>query len=62
MYDDIRVKICIDELEQEIDDLVDEWTPEPLVAPQTPFEEAEMERLPVIVGLVGRESLYVYLS
>jgi len=62
VYDDIRVKICIDELEQEIDDLVDEWTPEPLVAPQTPFEEAEMERLPVIVGLVGRESLYVYLS
>ncbi|CAM6001530.1 unnamed protein product [Sphagnum balticum] len=34
----------------EIDDLVDEWTPEPLVAPQTPFEEADAEKLPVIVG------------
>jgi hypothetical protein len=35
---------------QEIDDLVDEWTPEPLVAPQTAFEEADNEKLPVIVG------------
>ena len=35
---------------QEIDDLVDEWVPEPLVAPQTPFEESEAEKLPVIVG------------
>ena len=31
---------------------MDEWTPEPLVAPQTPFEEADAERLPVIVGCV----------
>jgi hypothetical protein len=30
--------------------LVDEWTPEPLVAPQTAFEESENEKLPVIVG------------
>ena len=36
--------------EQEIDDLVDEWTPEPLVAPQTAFEEADAEKLPIIVG------------
>ncbi len=35
---------------EEIDELVDEWTPEPLVAPQTPFEEAENEKRPVIVG------------
>lgn len=35
---------------QEIDDLVDEWTPEPLTAPQTAFEEADNEKLPVIVG------------
>jgi len=35
---------------QEIDDLVDEWTPEPLVAKSTPFEEAELEKRPVIVG------------
>lgn len=36
--------------EEEIDDLVDEWAPEPLVAAPTPFEEAENEKLPVIVG------------
>jgi serine palmitoyltransferase len=35
---------------QEIDELVDEWTPEPLVERQTPFEEAETEKSPVIVG------------
>lgn len=35
---------------QEIDELVDEWTPEPLVAPQTTLEEMEMERGPVLVG------------
>ncbi|RDW73794.1 hypothetical protein BP5796_07236 [Coleophoma crateriformis] len=39
--------------EEEIDDLVDEWTPEPLVAPLTAFEEAELEKLPVIVGATG---------
>ena len=43
---------CTDCHVQEIDDLVDEWTPEPLVAPQTAFEEAENEKLPVIVGYV----------
>ncbi|RQM08338.1 hypothetical protein DH86_00003818, partial [Scytalidium sp. 3C] len=37
----------------EIDNLVDEWQPEPLVARQTPFEEAEQEKLPVIVGATG---------
>ena len=35
---------------QEVDELVDEWTPEPLIAPQTSFEEAENEKTPVIVG------------
>ena len=35
---------------QEIDDLVAEWTPEPLVAAQTAFEEAVNEKQPVIVG------------
>jgi serine palmitoyltransferase len=35
---------------QEIDELVDEWTPEPLVAAPTAQEEAEMEKLPVLVG------------
>ena len=29
---------------------MDDWTPEPLVAPQTAFEEAENEKRPVIVG------------
>lgn len=42
-------------LKQEIDDLVEEWTPEPLVAPQTAFEEAENEKLPVIVGYVATD-------
>jgi len=37
-------------IQQEIDDLVEDWTPEPLVAPQTPFEEAENDKRPVIVG------------
>jgi serine palmitoyltransferase len=37
-------------LKQEIDDLVEEWTPEPLVAAQTVLEEADNEKLPVIVG------------
>ncbi|KAL8797548.1 MAG: hypothetical protein Q9195_000365 [Heterodermia aff. obscurata] len=39
--------------EEEVDELVDDWTPEPLVAPQTSFEEAENERIPVIVGPTG---------
>ncbi|KAG6040768.1 hypothetical protein E4U41_007143 [Claviceps citrina] len=39
--------------EDEIDELVDEWVPEPLVAEQTPLEEAESERLPVIIGPTG---------
>lgn len=39
--------------EDEIDELIDEWTPEPLVADQTPFEAAESERLPVLVGPTG---------
>ena len=35
---------------KEVDELVEEWTPEPLVAPQTAFEEAENQKRPVIVG------------
>ena len=35
---------------QEIDELVEDWTPEPLVASQTQLEEAENERRPIIVG------------
>lgn len=32
--------------------MVDEWVPEPLVPAQTALEEAESERLPVLVGCV----------
>ena len=35
---------------QEIDELVEDWTPEPLVAPLTAFEDAETEKKPVIAG------------
>ncbi|KAK5003871.1 serine palmitoyltransferase component, partial [Cryomyces antarcticus] len=42
--------------ENEIDELVEDWTPEPLVAPQTAFEEAENEKRPVIVGPTGPKS------
>lgn len=36
--------------EDEIDELVREWEPEPLAAHQTPSEELELEKLPIIVG------------
>lgn len=36
--------------EDEIDDLVDEWTPEPLVGKPTSLEEMEVEKRAVIVG------------
>ena len=45
--------------QQEIDELVDEWTPEPLVAPQSTFEEAENEKRPVIVGY-GKRVFWFY--
>lgn len=39
--------------EDEIEELVEEWQPEPLVGSQTTTEELEMEKLPVIVGYVS---------
>jgi hypothetical protein len=36
--------------EDEIDDLVDEWTPEPLVGSPTTLEEMEVDKRTVIVG------------
>ncbi|KAF2738312.1 PLP-dependent transferase [Polyplosphaeria fusca] len=42
--------------DQEIDELVDEWTPEPLVAAPTQFEELENEKRPVLVGPTGPKS------
>ncbi|KAJ2976652.1 hypothetical protein NQ176_g4824 [Zarea fungicola] len=45
--------------EEEIEELVDDWTPEPLVAERTAVEEIEHERLPVIVGpLMSRNPHY----
>ncbi|KAK9854006.1 Glycosyl transferase [Penicillium brevicompactum] len=42
--------------EDEIDDLVDEWTPESLVGKPTSLEEMEVEKRAVIVGPVGPKS------
>jgi serine palmitoyltransferase len=39
--------------EDEIDELVDEWTPEPLVGEPTALEAAELEKIPVIAGPTG---------
>ncbi|QIX00132.1 hypothetical protein AMS68_005649 [Peltaster fructicola] len=36
--------------EEEIDELVEDWTPEPLAAAETDFEKTENEKRPVIVG------------
>lgn len=42
--------------EEEIDDLVDEWQPEPLVGKTTPFEDADLEKRAIIVGPTGPKS------
>ncbi|KAF2001008.1 PLP-dependent transferase [Amniculicola lignicola CBS 123094] len=42
--------------EEEIDELVEEWTPEPLVAEATAAEKAEAEKQPVLVGPTGPKS------
>ncbi|GAB7361330.1 hypothetical protein MBLNU230_g1386t1 [Neophaeotheca triangularis] len=39
--------------EDEIDELVEDWTPEPLVAEETEFERTENEKRPVILGPAG---------
>ncbi|KAK7990656.1 serine palmitoyltransferase 1 [Apiospora arundinis] len=39
--------------EDEIDELVKDWEPEPLVPAQTPLEKAEADSQPVIVGPTG---------
>jgi serine palmitoyltransferase len=38
--------------DNEVDELVEDWTPEPLVSAETPFEALENEKRPVIVGSV----------
>ncbi|KAK7416964.1 serine palmitoyltransferase component [Neonectria punicea] len=42
--------------EDEVEELIEEWVPEPLVSEQTAFEIAESERLPVVVGPTGPKS------
>ncbi|KAF2803773.1 serine palmitoyltransferase 1 [Mytilinidion resinicola] len=42
--------------EEEIDELVDDWTPEPLVMKPTAFEDLENEKRPIIVGPTGPKS------
>ncbi|KAI1749027.1 aminotransferase class I and II [Xylaria castorea] len=39
--------------EDEIDELVRDWEPEPLVAEQTNLEESEAEKIPVVIGPTG---------
>ncbi|KAI0708671.1 serine palmitoyltransferase [Earliella scabrosa] len=39
--------------EKEIDELVEEWTPEPLAQPLTAEEQADLASVPVIVGPTG---------
>lgn len=39
--------------EDEIDELVEDWTPEPLASSETDFERLENEKRPVIVGPAG---------
>ncbi|KAL7275829.1 serine palmitoyltransferase component [Rhizina undulata] len=39
--------------EEEIDELVEDWTPEPLVSPLTELEQAEHDKRPIIVGSTG---------
>ncbi|KAI9439806.1 serine palmitoyltransferase [Lactarius indigo] len=39
--------------EEEVDELVDEWTPEPLIAPLTPEEESDLASVPVVSGANG---------
>ncbi|KAJ5268285.1 hypothetical protein N7524_005744 [Penicillium chrysogenum] len=43
--------------EDEIDDLVDEWTPEPLVGSPTTLEEMEVDKRTVIVGYCPKSKL-----
>lgn len=38
---------------QEIDEMADEWQPEPLVDALTDKQKLELDRIPVIQGLVG---------
>ena len=39
--------------EEEIEDLVEDWTPEPLASEETDFEKIENEKRPIIIGPAG---------
>ncbi|KAJ7499489.1 serine palmitoyltransferase [Mycena latifolia] len=39
--------------DKEIDELVDEWTPEPLAVPLTPVEASDLAAVPIVVGQNG---------
>ncbi|DAA76573.1 TPA_exp: Uncharacterized protein A8136_7250 [Trichophyton benhamiae CBS 112371] len=45
--------------EEEIDDLVDDWTPEPLVLPSTAQDEEDVEKRVVLTGPTGPKSKLV---
>ena len=46
--------------EDEVDDLVDEWTPEPLVVEPTPLEAMEVEKRPVFVRYIFSFSFFFF--
>ncbi|RYC58019.1 hypothetical protein CHU98_g8189 [Xylaria longipes] len=48
--------------EDEIDELVRDWEPEPLVAEQTNFEESEAEKIPIVVGTVTNLASYNFYN
>lgn len=47
---------------QEIDELVEEWTPEELVIAQTAFERTVSEKQPVIIGYKVFPSLNLHAT
>ena len=47
---------------QEVQELIDEWEPEPLVPPLTDFQKAELEKLPIITGCVPSGDLRVHTA
>ncbi|TKX24582.1 serine palmitoyltransferase-like protein [Elsinoe australis] len=51
-----KAKTQIPLSDEEIDELVDDWVPEPLASSLSPFEEAEASQRPVIVGPSGPKS------
>ena len=42
---------------EEIDELIEEWTPEPLIEPPTELEQSYVNKIPVISGYNQNESL-----